>query len=110
MKSWESFLFEAKVMGQKAVGKKIKLKPSSQFSWYFDDITQAVGQIISYNADRGYKYTATFDMVREGMPKEISINYADFEALPDDYKLPKPRVRWYKHGKLHEEGWEDNEN
>lgn len=107
MKSWDTFLFEAKFMGQRAVGKKIKLKRESQFSWYFEDVNNAVGIILSYNQGRTYKYHVRFEMVKDGFGQEFDINYADFEILADDYKLPKPRVRWYRHGKLHEEGWEE---
>lgn len=109
MKSWNTFLFEAKIMGQRAIGKKVKLKPNSMFSWYFDDVTQAIGIVLSYDADRSFRYKVRFETVRENMPNELRINYNDFEILTDDYKLPKMKVRWYKYGKLHDEIWEDVE-
>jgi hypothetical protein len=94
---------EAKIQGKKAIGKYVKIKPGSRNEWYFRaygkniDLDNIFGTITDYRPNETHKYLVQLDIEINKPYQVLDFDYKEIEIMD---KIPKPKIRWFKGGKL----------
>jgi hypothetical protein len=92
-----------KYMGQRAVGKKIKITIKSGFFRKAERKNSFLGVIRKYTSGATRKYIVEMDN-----GEMWSMNYGDFEIVDPNYK-EKSNIKWYSHGEFTEDSEPDED-